>query len=155
MKDIRIIFIATAIIILVAFAFLSITKPDTNYEKATKDNVMQFDTISEVSDTNRYVVKNIDTQDMAKIYYNDYKSMVINYPNEAYDIIVTEGITKEDFDNYRYELMNNYYSFEYDKYSYYVEPTSKLEVYTVTDNQGNIFTFKVYAVMKYEVNIRL
>lgn len=155
MKDIRIVFVVTAIIIFVLFGFLSQTTPDTNYEKATKDNTIQFDTTNEVTAVNKYVVKDIEAQEMAKIYYNDYKSMIINYPDEAYDIITTEDITTEEFDNYRNELINNYYSYEYDKYSYYVEPTSNLEVYTVTDTNGIVFSFKIHSVMQYEVNIEL
>jgi len=155
MKKINIVFIVTGVIIFVLFAFFTITPPETNYEKANKDNIKQFDITNNANSVNQYSLKNIETENMAKLYYNDYKNMIINYPDEAYKIITDKQLSKEEFLNYRDKLINNYYVYEYKTYSHYIEPETTNEVYTIIDNEGTIFTIKVFSVMQYEVSIKI
>ena len=155
MKKINIVFIVTGVIILALFAYFTITPPKSNYEKANKDNIKQFDITNSPSSVNQYSLKDVETENMAKLYYNDYKNMIINYPDEAYEIISDKEFSESEFRNYRDQLMNNYYSYEYKTYSYYIEPETNYEIYTIIDNEGTIFTIKVFSVMQYEVSIKL
>ena len=159
-NNIRTIFIITGIVILVIYAFVMSDFQQAAYksklEKATEEKINEFDITNELSKENKYSVKSVVPEEMAKMYYNDYKNMIINYPDEAYEIILNkEDFSEEDFQNYRNQLINDYYSNSYSTYSYYQEQTTNCYVYRVTNNKGETFTFKTYAVMNYGVNISL
>lgn len=160
MNDIKGIFIIAAIIIFVLYGFISEDAREITYknklEQQEKAYQEEFDITNEPSDYNRYSIKNVEHEEMAKIYYNDYKNMIINYQNEAYSLIINkEEISKEEFLNYRDQIIQDYYNYNYVTYSYYQEQTTGNYVYRVTNNKNETFTFKTHAVMNYEVDITL
>lgn len=155
MKDIRSIFIATAFIILIVFLLFSNSDSNNNYEEATPEKIKQFETTNSVTEINKYSLKNINNEEIARLYYNDYKNMIVNYPDEAYEKIINKDITKDEFLNFREKLMKNYYKYNYKSYSYYVDQRNNCYVYNVTDTNNHNFNFKIYSVMQYEVNIAL
>ena len=160
MNNIKGIFILATIIILVLYGFISENAREITYknklEQQEKARQEEFDITHETTQYNQYSIKNIEHEEMAKIYYNDYKNMIINYQNEAYSLIINkEDISKEDFLNYRNQLLQDYYNYNYLTYSYYQEQTTGNFVYRVTNNKKETFTFKTHAVMNYEVDITL
>lgn len=146
------------IFLLIALSLNSIFKKDYSAEKeaALQEKIEEFDTTNDVTEENKYSVKSINHEEMARLYFNDYKNMIVNYPDEAYDIIInSDEISKEDFLEYRDQILSDYYNYNYASYSYYQELTTNCYVYRVTNNNGEIFTFKTQAVMIYQVNITI
>ena len=152
MKDIRVIFIAAACVIIIVFSIF--TKTDNNkYEEATVDKIKQFDTTNDMTEINKYSLKNISTEEIARLYYNDYKAMIVNYSDEAFEKILNKNISKDEFLGFREKIMNNYYKYNYKSYSYYLDQENDCYVYNITDSMNNNFTFKIYSVMQYEVEL--
>lgn len=153
-----IIFVVAAIIILFVVISTNLFKDENNakYEKATAEKIKEFDRTNEPTDYNMYSMKSVNHEEMAMNYFNDYKNMIVNYPEEAYKLVINiEEISKEEFNSYRDEILSDYYSYQYDKYSYYQDSTTNNYVYRVTNTKGETFTFKTISVMVYGVNITL
>ena len=126
------------------------------YEAKRQKKLDEFDITNELTDKNKYSVKSVNHEEMAKKYYIDYKNMIVNYPDEAYEIIENKNdITKEDFMRYREDLIVDYYNYGYESYSYFQETTTNNYVYMVINTKGETFTFKTHAVMNYDVKITL
>ena len=154
MKDIKVVFIATAFIIMFVFVLFQ-NDNNNNYEVATPDNIKQFDTTNVMTENNKYQLKNLSKEEIARLYYNDYKNMIVNYADEAYEKILNKNIAKDEFLGFREKLMNNYYNYNYKSYSYYIDQEKNCYVYNITDSMNHNFTFEIYSVMQYEVNIAL
>ena len=97
---------------------------------------------------NEYTTFNISLDTMLKIYFNDYKSIVINDMNEAYNKIDEEyrKIKFPTIESFReYLVKTNFINFKIDKYS------TNEPIYTLYDEKGNMFIFKVEGVLQYKV----
>ena len=152
----RIVATVVVIISLIAFAFFSYnTNNNKNYEEATKEKIEAFNVTNEVNVDNKYSLKNIEDKEIASLYYNDYKNMIVNFPDEAYEMLTNKNISKDEFLNLREKIIKNYYSYSYNNHTSYEDTKNNCMVYRVADNQGKVFVFRVYATMQYEVNITL
>ncbi len=110
----------------------------------------QFSNVQSKSDANTYEVKDIPNKELATIYYNHFKDLVVNNSEEAYRRIRNkDAISEEDFNIFRNNLLNNYYS---NKVADYRISGS---TYRITNSDGDTITFYVDAVLDYEVELLL
>lgn len=153
-----ILFVVASIIVLFVFITTNLFKDDRSakFEKATKEKIEEIDVTNNPTDSNKYSLKSINREEMAIIYYNDFKNMIINFPDEAYQLIINnEDISEEEFNSYRDELLFDIYDYNYQKYSYYQDSSTNNYVYRVVNTKGETFTFHTNGVMRYAVNITL
>ena len=62
----------------------------------------EFSNIQSKSDANTYEVKDIPNKELATIYYNHFKNLVVNNSEEAYSRVRNKtGVSVEDFNNFR------------------------------------------------------
>lgn len=110
----------------------------------------QFSNVQSKSDANTYEVKDIPNKELATIYYNHFKDLVVNNSEEAYRRIRNkDAISEEDFNIFRNNLLSNYYS---NKVADYRISGS---TYRITNSDGDTITFYVDAVLDYEVELLL
>ena len=110
----------------------------------------QFSNVQSKSDANTYEVKDIPNKELATIYYNHFKDLVVNNSEEAYRRIRNKDIVSlAEFNAFRNNLLSNYYS---NKVANYKISGS---TYRITNSEGNTITFYVDAVFKYEVELLL
>ena len=107
-NKIRIVFMVTAVIIFVAFGIFTYNSNNVNknLEAVTSENVKAFDLTNELSETNKYAIKNVSGEEIATMYYNDYKSMIVNFPDEAYEMLYNDNVSKDEFLNLREKLLS-------------------------------------------------
>ncbi|MBQ7104821.1 MAG: hypothetical protein IJN90_03090 [Bacilli bacterium] len=154
----RILFVIAGVAILLLFGLFTYNENASSEkrEKIIKEKTEAVDTTNEPSEVNIYSVKSVNQEEMAKLYYYDYKNLIVNFEDEAYAMIEnSDVITKASFMDYRNQLMSDYYNYNFESFSYYKETTTNSYVYRVTTTQGEIFSFKTTAVMQYKVNIEL
>ncbi|MBO5348946.1 MAG: hypothetical protein J6A89_03900 [Clostridia bacterium] len=104
------------------------------------------------NENNTFQYKNINSEEMATVYYNDYLNKMKTNPQNAYKLLDFEYSKNRfenisDFQNYISEVISNepdriMVKFNITKYDNYTE-------YICTDNLGNNFIFKVDGVMNY------
>ena len=110
----------------------------------------QFSNVQSKSDANTYEVKDIPNKELATIYYNHFKNLVVNNSEEAYRRVRNkDAISEEDFNTFRNNLLSNYYS---NKVADYRISGS---TYRITNSDGDTITFYVDAVLDYEVELLL
>ena len=110
----------------------------------------QFSNVQSKSDANTYEVKDIPNKELATIYYNHFKDLIVNNSEEAYSRIRNKDIVSlAEFNAFRNNLLSNYYS---NKVADYRISGS---TYRITNSEGNTITFYVDAVFKYEVELLL
>lgn len=110
----------------------------------------QFSNVQSKSDANTYEVKDIPNKELATIYYNHFKDLIVNNSEEAYRRIRNKDIVSlAEFNAFRNNLLSNYYS---NKVANYKISGS---TYRITNSEGNTITFYVDAVFKYEVELLL
>ena len=110
----------------------------------------QFSNVQSKSDANTYEVKDIPNKELATIYYNHFKDLVVNNSEEAYRRVRNkDAISEEDFNTFRNNLLSNYYS---NKVADYRIGGS---TYRITNSDGDTITFYVDAVLDYEVELLL
>lgn len=110
----------------------------------------QFSNVQSKSDANTYEVKDIPNKELATIYYNHFKDLVVNNSEEAYRRVRNkDAISEEDFNTFRNNLLSNYYS---NKVADYRISGS---TYRITNSDGDTITFYVDAVLDYEVELLL
>ena len=110
----------------------------------------EFSNVQTKSDANTYEVKDIPDKELATIYYNHFKDLVVNNGEEAYSRVRNkDGVSVEDFNNFRNDLINNYYG------NKVVDYRISGSTYRITNSNGDTITFYVNAVFKYEVELLL
>ena len=110
----------------------------------------QFSNVQSKSDANTYEVKDIPNKELATIYYNHFKDLIVNNSEEAYRRIRNKDIVSlAEFNAFRNNLLSNYYS---NKVANYKISGS---TYRITNSDGATITFYVDAVFKYEVELLL
>lgn len=149
-----------AIIILAIYItiFYLFTKSDTTTKIENEKNKLaeEFNVTSSINSYNKYSVKSINQEELANLYFNDFKNLIVNYPDEAYSLVTNkEKLTKERFLEYRDELINFYYGYNLESYSSYNESEKGTNVFRIIDSADNVFTFKIYYIMNYDVSIDL
>ena len=110
----------------------------------------QFSNVQSKSDANTYEVKDIPNKELATIYYNHFKDLVVNNSEEAYRRIRNkDAISEEDFNIFRNNLLSNYYS---NKVADYRISGS---TYRITNSDNQTIIFYVDTGFKYELEINL
>ena len=154
----KFLFIIAGAAILLLFGLLTYNEnaAQEKREKIIKEKTEIVDTTNEPTIINTYSIKSVNQEEMAKLYYYDYKNLIVNFANEAYGLIQnSDEISKETFMEYRDKLMSDYYNYNFERFSYYQDTTTNGYVYRVITTQGETFSFKTSAVMQYKVNIEL
>ena len=114
------------------------------------EELNEFSNVQSKSEANSYEVKDIPDKELATIYYNHFKDLVVNNSEEAYRRIRNkDAISEEDFNTFRNNLLSNYYS---NKVADYRISGS---TYRITNSDGDTITFYVDAVLDYEVELLL
>lgn len=147
------------IIIFVALLFLVIfqsTEKVTEAKKkeATIEELQEFTSIDEKNEINTYELKDISEKQMSTIYYNDLKNLIINYPEDAYDMLINKNeINKTAYDNFRINLINNYYNNKIINYKEYTKDGKK--VYEIENNYNQKIYFYIDSVMNYRYILKI
>lgn len=127
----------------------------SNYNFGEDKNIEEDYGIKEHYDVNEINYLYISTEDVIRKYFNDYKNILINNKEEAYNLLNKDYRQKrfKNYDNFlNYvdsNLSDSIYSLSIDKYS--LTNISAKKVYNVIDNNKNQFIFKENSIMNYEV----
>ena len=107
---------------------------DVERELPSNEELNEFNNVQSKSNANSYEVKDIPDKELATIYYNHFKNLVVNNSSEAYNRV-------------RNKEVNDYYN-------------NKVASYRISDNTYKIVNsnnqtiiFYVDAVYKYEVEL--
>ena len=146
------------IIVVVVFAFLflflifrNITHvSDEVRELPSEEELNEFTSINSKSDVNTYGVKDISNEQLATIYYTDFKNEVVNNSSDVYQKIRNKDeITEEIFNSFRDNLINNYYA------SKVIDYNINGSTYRITNSDNQTIIFYVDTGFKYELEINL
>ncbi len=127
----------------------------SNYNFGEDKNIEEDYGIKDHYDINEINYLYISTEDVIRKYFNDYKNILINNKEEAYNLLNKDYREKRfnNYDNFLSYLDNNVteytYSLGIDKYS--VSSINGKKVYNVIANNKNQFIFKENSIMNYEV----
>ncbi|MBP3502121.1 MAG: hypothetical protein J6K42_01380 [Clostridia bacterium] len=126
--------------------------------KYSKDDVSTMKTLNiekiDQNDNNTFQYKNINKDELVKIYYEEYLNQMTNNVQEAYNLLDSEYKsirfkTLEEFQNYINEVIK--VEFPRKVSTYKLKNCENYIEYVCQDNYGNIFVFKVTGVKKYTV----
>ena len=127
----------------------------SNYNFGEDKNIEEDYGIKEHYEINEINYLYISTEDVIRKYFNDYKNILINNKEEAYNLL-NKDYREKRFNNYNNFLsyldknVTEYtYSLAIDKYS--VSSVSGKKIYNVVANNKNQFIFKENSIMNYEV----
>lgn len=146
------------VIVVVVFAFLflflifrNITHvSDEVRELPSEEELNEFTSINSKSDVNTYGVKDISNEQLATIYYTDFKNEVVNNSSDVYQKIRNKDeITEEIFNSFRDNLINNYYA------SKVIDYNINGSTYRITNSDNQTIIFYVDTGFKYELEINL
>ena len=144
------------VVVVFAFLFLflvfrNITNvSDEVRELPSEEELNEFTSINSKSDVNTYEVKDISDEQLATIYYTDFKNEVVNNPKEVYQNIRNKDeITEDVFNNFRNELINNYYASKVTSYNI------NGSTYKIINNNNQTIIFYVDTGFKYELEFSL
>ena len=121
---------------------------DVERELPSNEELNEFNNVQSKSNANSYEVKDIPDKELATIYYNHFKNLVVNNSSEAYNRVRNkDNMPIEKFNLFRDSLVNDYYN-------------NKVASYRISDNTYKIVNsnnqtiiFYVDAVYKYEVEL--
>ena len=120
----------------------------------SEEELEEFINVNTKNEINNYENKDIGTDEMAVIYYTDFKNEVINYSDEMYSRIINKDeITEEVFNNYRSSLLEN-------RYNNYLESYTRKyrdgrEVYSIVNNYGETINVYINGVLDYDVELNI
>lgn len=119
-------------------------------ELPTEEELNEFISVISNSDINTYEVKDISNEQIATIYYNDFKNEVINNSEEIYQKIRNKNtITEDVFNSFRNDLINNYYNNKIVDYSI------SDSTYTIINSNNQRITFYIETGFNYELELTL
>ncbi len=120
----------------------------------TEEELDEFINVNTKNEVNNYESKDIGTDEMAVIYYTDFKNEVINYSEEMYSRIINkDDITEEVFNNYRASLLENSYNNYLESYTR--KYRDGREVYSIVNNYGDTINIYINGVLDYDVELIL
>ena len=144
------------VVVVFAFLFLflifrNITHvSDEERELPSEEELNEFTSIISKNEVNTYEVKDISDEQLATIYYTDFKNEVVNNPTEVYQNIRNKDeITEDVFNNFRNELINNYYASKVTSYNI------NGSTYKIINNNNQTIIFYVDTGFKYELEFSL
>ncbi len=151
-----IVIILVIISILVSSYLIISSRIDANY--IPNYNLEDFYTFpSKKLGVNEYKVVNVNTEEMAKTYFNYYISLLIENIDLAYEYLSedykVETYPNKDFLKKRIAEITENYTEVPTFSSYNVENDKKkgIVTYKIKDTNNRLYTFYVEAVMKYSV----
>ena len=154
----RVIKIVVFIILAVLLLFLIFRNisgvEEANRNLPSEEELSEFNNVSSKSSDNSYEVKDIPNKELATIYYNHFKNLVVNDLEGAYKRVRNkDAVLLEDFQMFRADLINNYYSNKV--VSYEIRNGDNSSIYTIVNSNNQTIIFYVDAVFKYEVELLL
>ena len=118
----------------------------------SEEELEEFSNVSSKSSVNSYEVKDIPDRELATIYYNHFKDLIINNEEEAYKRLRNKDDTTIDkLEELKSSLTNNYYGNKVA--SYRISKNDDKSVYRIVNSDNRTIIFYVDAVFKYEVDI--
>ena len=127
---------------------------DSMRELPSEEELNEFNSVSSKNEVNTYEVKDISNEQLATIYYSDFKNEVVNFPDDIYSKIRNKSdITSSVFESFRNELINNYYSNTVSSYNF--RNTTNGKILEVTNNYNQKITFYIDSVLNYEIELTL
>lgn len=144
--------IACLIIIIISISIYFIID---NKEYFNKEPLVYEKDIIEKYDANTYIPVYVTDNDMANKYLNDYKNLLLNDINKAYNILNKEyRETKYNDENIFNEYINNkksvaFYKMTVKEYSVFTKNGYKF--YYIITSSDDKFIFKELSIMNYEV----
>lgn len=118
----------------------------------SEEELDEFSNVSSKSSVNSYEVKDIPDRELATIYYNHFKDLIINNEEEAYERLRNKDDTTIDkLEELKSSLTNNYYGNKVA--SYRISKNDDKSVYRIVNSDNRTIIFYVDAVFKYEVDI--
>ena len=118
----------------------------------SEEELDEFSNVSSKSSVNSYEVKDIPDRELATIYYNHFKDLIINNEEEAYKRLRNKDDTTIDkLEELKSSLTNNYYGNKVA--SYRISKNDDKSVYRIVNSDNRTIIFYVDAVFKYEVDI--
>ena len=148
------------IIIFIIFVFLIaflIFRNIRGVEEASRnlpsnEQLEEFSNVSPKSSANSYEVKDIPDRDLATIYYNHFKDLIINNEEEAYKRLRSkDDTTLAKYEELKSSINSNYYGNKVE--SYRISKNSERSIYRIVNSDKKTIIFYVDAVFKYEVDI--
>ncbi len=154
----RVIKIVVFIILAILLLFLIFRNisgvEEANRNLPSEEELSEFNNVSSKSSDNSYEVKDIPNKELATIYYNHFKNLVVNDLEGAYKRVRNkDAVLLEDFQMFRADLINNYYSNKV--VSYEIRNGDNSSIYTIVNSNNQTIIFYVDAVFKYEVELLL
>ena len=114
----------------------------------SNEEINEFSNVQIKNSANTYEVKSIPDKELATIYYNHYKDLLVNDSEEAYSRIRNKNmISEEEFNEFRNNIINNYYGSKVEEYQIMDS------IYRITTNSKDTIVFYVDAVFQYEVEL--
>ena len=148
-RKVKIIVLVLFVILVLFFIFSNmIGARDANRNLPSNEELDEFNNVQTKNDANTYEVKDVPNKELATIYYNHFKDLVVNNSEEAYKKIRNKDVvTLDDFNNFRNNLINNYYN------NKVIDYRISGSTYIITNSDNQTITFYVDAVFKYEVEL--
>ncbi len=107
---------------------------------------------------NEYTVSSVTREDMVKTYFNRYITMMIENAENAY-LYVDEDEKNSKFPSL--QIFKKHVEYLTDNYerlpklkTYDIGKEDEYLIYKMSDDKGNIYIFKIEAVMKYSVSFQ-
>ena len=127
---------------------------DANRSLPSEEELREFNNVPSKNSANSYEVKDIPDRELATIYYNHFKNLVVNNEEEAYARIRNkDDVSREDFEEFRADLINNYYSNKVS--SYRITNSDGSSIYRIVNSNEETITFYVDAVFFFFVELLL
>lgn len=148
-KKIKIIVFIVFVLLLIFLIFNNFRRVDeAERELPSNEELNEFNNVGTKSNANSYEVKDIQDKELATIYYNHFKDLVVNNSEEAYNRVRNkDNVPIEKFNLFRDSLINDYYSSNVSSYRI------SNNTYTIVNSNNQTITFYVDAVFKYEVEM--
>ena len=118
----------------------------------SNEQLEEFSNVSPKSSANSYEVKDIPDRELATIYYNHFKDLIINNEEEAYKRLRSkDDTTIAKYEELKSSINSNYYGNKVE--SYRISKNSERSIYRIVNSDKKTIIFYVDAVFKYEVDI--
>lgn len=148
------ILILLIIVIFTVIVILKVTKKNETFEYHPDYSEVYYEIRNRKA--NEYRIMEVSDEDMAKSYYKDWVYMILNKPEEAYNML--DSNSKKEFDTYeKFEKWIDKYTTSKTKngkilkYSYKTE-ASKNEIMILSEDNIR-YRFYEYSVNNYKVEI--
>ena len=110
-RNVKIIIFIVFVFLIAFFIFRNIRGvEEASRNLPSNEQLEEFSNVSPKSSVNSYEVKDIPDRELATIYYNHFKDLIINNEEEAYKRLRNkDDTTLAKFEELKSSLTNNYY----------------------------------------------